>query len=93
MLGPQMVKQFWEGLESMVLLEEVCPLDVNFEDSKAHTRPTLSLCLQPADQDVSSQLLFQSHACLPAAMLPTVILGHGFTLGTVSKALVRCFLL
>ncbi|KRX33252.1 hypothetical protein T09_4325 [Trichinella sp. T9] len=47
--------------------------------------PVSSLCLLLVDQDVSSQLLLQCHACLPAClpatMLPAMMimdcLGHG----------------
>jgi hypothetical protein len=49
-------------------------LCMGFEISK--TDAVLSwftLCLLCADQDVSSELLFH-HVCLPAAMLPTMMI-------------------
>jgi hypothetical protein len=35
--------------------------------------PVSSLYLTLVDQDVSSQLLLQNHACLPAGMLSTIM--------------------
>ena len=46
---------------------------VGFEALKVHVRPGLALCFQLAYQDVSSQSLSQHHVCLPAVLLPTVI--------------------
>lgn len=48
-------------------MEEVCVGGAGFEVSKADTRSSLSLPLPPAcGYDVSSQLLLQRDACLPA---------------------------
>jgi len=51
-------------------------LEVGFEISKAHTRPTLGSSLPPVcGSEVSSQLLCQQHhACLPTAMLSAVLI-------------------
>lgn len=64
---------------------------VGFELSKAHTNP-VSVCLLFADQDVSSQLLFQYHSCLPAATIPAMMTMDPPS-ATVSKPPIKCFLL
>jgi hypothetical protein len=52
----------------------------------------LCLFLLSVDQDVSSQLLLQPHACLPAAVLPSMM-AMGSASETVSKPPIKCFLL
>ena len=42
--------------------------------SKMTPFPLIPPCLLLLDQDISSQLLIQHHACLPAAMLPAVMI-------------------
>lgn len=48
-------------------------LRVGFKVLKAYARPINPLCILLVDQDASSQLLAQRHACLPAAMIPTMM--------------------
>ena len=48
-------------------------LGMDFEVSKAHFRPRLSISRLFMHQDVNSQLLLRHHACSPAAMLPAMM--------------------
>ena len=57
------------------LVEGSVLLWADFKISKAHTIPgVLSLCLLLGDKDISSHLLLQLHACLPASMLLIMIM-------------------
>ena len=67
-------------------------LSVGFEVSEAHARPSVSLYLQLVDQNVSSQLLLQPHACLSADMLPARMVMDSPS-RTVSKLPVKMLLL
>ena len=49
-------------------------LGVGFEVSEAQAGPSGSHSLLPADQEVELSVSLQHHACLPAAMLPTMII-------------------
>ena len=63
---PTVGGSIWEGFRVMAFLGRSVSLDVVFEVSKAL-----------ANQDVSSQLLFQHHACMPVylhACMPACLL-------------------
>lgn len=59
----------WEESGYMALLEEVCRMGQS--GFKCPSVFQLALFLLLMDRDISFQLLSQSHACLPAALLPT----------------------
>lgn len=53
-------------------LKEVCHWGVGFRVSKAHPRSSVNLSLSvPSDQGVSS--LLRCHSCLPAVVIPAVM--------------------
>lgn len=64
-----------EGLGGVALRERQCITGVDFKVSKdpSHSQCP-SLCLGVGSQGVSSPLLLQSHACLPDAMIPAVVM-------------------
>lgn len=51
----------------------VVSLSADSEVSKAHTKPSLSLCFLLVNQDVSCRLLLQPHAYLLASLLPAMV--------------------
>lgn len=62
---------YFGRIKKHVLVGRGGSLGVGFEDSNAHTKPSLTLLsLLPAYGSVSTQLLLQPHAYLLAAMLP-----------------------
>jgi hypothetical protein len=63
----------WEGLGSMALLEKMCHWRWALKSKKYRPSPVNSLSLIHVDNDMSSQMLLQCHSCLPAIMLPTVM--------------------
>ena len=68
----RLVLIWWNGLGRIRRWLEVCHGGVAFTVSKPHALPA---CSPPPGcvSNVSSQLLFQHHACLSAAMLPTMM--------------------
>ena len=78
MLGPYLVELFGEGLADVVLLEKVCHLG-------------RALKFQGPRYNVSSQLLLQHRAYLPAFMLVVMIVTDS-TSETLSKPSIKCFL-
>lgn len=55
------------------LVESGVSLGPDFDASKAHPTPSELTCPVLVDQDGSSQLLIHYHVCLPATMLPVMI--------------------
>lgn len=47
-------------------------LGMDFEFSKAQTRPSVCLSLTPVDPEVNTPTTSPDHACLYAAMLPAM---------------------
>jgi hypothetical protein len=66
--GPYLLKP-----AQFLLKEMVTGRGLRFQKSIARL-VSISLCLLPADQVAHCQLLLQHHACLPAVMLPTMLI-------------------
>lgn len=54
----------WKGLGSVALLQVVCPWGWDLRFQKTHAISSISFSALWLSQDVNSQLLPQSHACL-----------------------------
>lgn len=66
-----------EGQKDYGLIVGDVLLRLGLEISKAHVTVSqlfLSLCLVPVDQNVSSQLVLQCHACLSTTILPAMMI-------------------
>jgi len=86
----------WRGLGGVASLGEVCPWGCASGFQKLRTFPANSPSPPPPaswllGQDMNSQLLLQCHACLPAAMLHTMMVTDSPS-ETVSQPPINCFL-
>lgn len=87
MLGPQSVELFGERRRRHGLVEGVVSQGWALIFQMPLTFPVNSLSASNC-----SQLLFQHHACLPTALLPTTVVKN-FHSEAVSKAPSKCFFL
>lgn len=80
----------WEGWGGVAFFEEVFHWGQAMRFQKP--MPYSALCLMLVDKDVSSQLQFQCHVCLSAAMLPDPHDGYVLSPG-IHEPHIKCFLL